>query len=245
MSIMAQFTQHADNDPRAIILENDFFAQSFINTKFQKFDVELFESKWFDYRFMTPLQATECYIGFYGEIYKRVYARMIDRDRAEFLKLITVERLREGLKAGETKAKRIFTGMWRGRQFADAIGIPYDEYIPQAFDNRMRRWQQSHLPQPEHLYHPVTLEIISERWEQMKKGRLWLATHPAYMVQNYVGTPAQDAYHEWCFQQAETRQNTPECLARMVNNDHLLLSKVRARLLDPDQLEAFESYLDD
>lgn len=224
-------------------LEGDYFAQAFISKKFQSFDLDLFSTKWFDYRFMTPFEATKEYISVYGAVYKTIYARELDRARAEHVKPIDFDRMREGLNRDETKAKRQFTGCWRGRQFADAIGMPYALYIELAFTYRMRAWNRTHLPQPEHLYHPIDLEKVQNRWEELLPTKLWTSDHPGYLVQNYVGAPAQDDYHEWLFKQAALRTNMPECLARLVHMDQLPLPKVRARLDNEYHLEKFEYYL--
>jgi hypothetical protein len=242
--MMARFaTAEVCEMERVHPLEGDFFAQAFINKKFQGFDLELFDTKWFDYRFLTPFQATQAYIDAYGAVYKTIYARELDRARAEHVKPISFDRIRDGLDRDETKAKRQFTGCWRGRQFADALGMPYGVYIELAFTYRMRAWNRTYLPQPEHLYHPIDLEKITNRWEELLPTKLWLSEHPAYLVQNYQGAPAQDAYHEWLFKQAALRQNSPECLARLVHLDQLPLQKVRARLDNDYHLEKFEYYL--
>jgi hypothetical protein len=241
--MMAAFVTHANEDERQSPLESDYFAQAFINKKFQAFDLELYNLKWFDYRFMTPLEATKTYIGVYGGIYRRIYAREIDRARSEFVRPITFEHIKKGLDEDTVKAKRAFTGCWRGRQFADALGMPYEHYIELAFTYRMRAWNRPYLPQPEHLYHQIDLEKIQNRWEELQPTRLWTSDHPAYLVHNYADISVQNDYHEWLFKQAALRGNAQECLARLVNMDQLPVSKVRARLTEDYQLDRFEYYL--
>lgn len=244
MSLMATFTMCSDTEDRDHPLESDYYATAFIPKKVQAFDKGLYDTKWFDYRFMTPLGATKEYMRVYGEVYRTIYARNIDRARAEYLHPISFHKVKPGLERGDQKARRQFTGCWRGRQFADAIGMPYKTYLEWMFHFRMRAWQQSTMPQPQQLYHEIDLERTQEKWEELQEADLWLAEHPAYLVQNYEGTPAQNAYHEWLFKQAGLRSNVPEFLAQFVHNDQLPADKVYARLEDEWMIERFEYYLD-
>lgn len=241
--INAAFSADLDAE-RVPTLENDYFAHNYINKKFQAFDLELYKSKWFDYRFMTPLQATRAYIDQWGAIYRRIYAREFDRQTAEYIKPLDWDHIRRRLTQGDkkTSAHLAFTGCWRGRQIADALGMPYEIYIDLALTYRMRRWKQRHMPQPHHLYHEFDVEKVQNRWIELQSSSLYLAEHPAYMVQNYQGVESQNDYHEWLFAQAGKRSNPPELIARFIDEDRLPLDKVRARF-DDDQFELVERYL--
>ncbi|MGV1754807.1 hypothetical protein [Agrobacterium sp. CG674] len=228
MHINAAFSTELDA-PRVLTLESDYYS-SVIPKKYSEWDLDLYATKWFDYRMMTPLQATKVYIDCYAAVYKRIYAREFDRERAEHIKPIDFDKLRIGIQKGATKEKTKFVGCWHGRQIADFIGIPYMDYIDLAMTFRMRRWKQGYMPQPQHLYHEYDVEKIVDRWEEMKKGRLYLADHHAYLNQNYQGIAHQDAYHEYLFMMAELRANPHQALANMIDNDQLLPEKVQNRL---------------
>jgi len=215
---------------------------NFINSESQEFEAQLWSQKWFDYRHMTPLQATRLYMDEYGPVYRRHYATEFDRERAEHVKVMTFDNMLVGLKNGVPKFKHAFNGFWRGRQIADFLCMPYDVYIDLAFGYRMRRWKQGHMPQPTHLYHQYDVEKISARWEEMKAGRLYLAEHPAYIRQNYADLPQQKDYHEYLLSMAMLRTNPGEYLADFINNDRIPYEKVRARV-DPAIWEMVESYL--
>lgn len=234
---------------RCPTFENDFIISNFISTKFQGFDREGWNSKWFDYRHMTLLQATCAYMEAYGDVYRRIYAREFDRDRAEHVKPMNIDLILGALRPGGqqdpkkiTKAKKQLIGCWRGRQIADMIGCPYDVYLDLAFTYRMRRWQQNNMPQPTHLYDGRDVEKIVDRWEELQASRLYLAEHSAYLVENYQDLPQQNAYHEWLFKQAKLRTNPAEFIARFIE-DHLLpVDKVTARS-DLPPWEMIERYL--
>lgn len=228
--------------PRELSLDGDLFVQMHIPKKLQKFDPDLFSSKWFDYRRMTSLQATIQYVNAYSKICPEIYARDLDFERAKHIKFLTWDSLQEGLNENCSKAKRKLSGLWRGRQVADALGMPYEIYIERAFTFRMRHWSRAYLPQPEHLYHEFDVEKIQEYWEELQAGRLYLPEDPAYLVQNYKNIPYQNDLHEWIFKQASLRSNENQILADMINRDFLPIDKAANRLTE-DAYRDVERYL--
>lgn len=238
---------------RHLDFSEDFFTQKFVPKKLQDFDAGLYQTKWFDYRRMTPLESTIEYIKHYGNAYKDTYARELDYDRAQFVQPMTYTKLLTGLNsdhgATEEGAKELrglkikLSSFWKGRQIADAIGIPYNLYLDYAFEFRMRRWQRAYLPQPMHLYHEYCVEKIQERWEQFKESRTLMPEDPAYMVQNYIGIQYQNDFHEWLFEQAKKRGDEAWFLADMITREFLPIDKVIDRV-DEDLYLKIESHLD-
>lgn len=234
---------------RCPTLENDYIVSNFIKTEFQEFDRMGWGLKWFDYRHMTTLQATHAYMEAYAGVYKRIYAREFDRDRAEHIKPLNFDlimsALRPGAQADEkkiTKAKKQLVGCWRGRQVADMLGMPYDVYLDCVMTYRMRAWQQNQMPQPQQLYHRIDVEKTAERWEELQASRLFLAEHSAYLVENYQDLPQQNDYHEWLFKQAKLRANPAEFIGRFIEEHLLPIDKVKART-DLPPWEMIERYL--
>lgn len=215
---------------------------SIIDKKFLEMEVGLFTAKWFDYRHLTPTQATRFYISNYGDIYRDVFAKERDRERAEHIKVIDLDEVLEGVRSGLPKFVRIFKSCWRGRVVADAIGMPYDLYIRWAFEFRLRFWNNRNLPQPQHLYQELDVERIQTRWEEYQAARTFYSEHPAYLNQNYAGIAHQDDHHEWLFKQAGLRSNVPETLARFISSDLLPAEKVESRL-GQDGFAQVSSYL--
>lgn len=230
---------------RVSTVESDFLAHTFIPKELLERDLPLYDQKWFDYRMMTPVQATHAYMIEYAKVYRRIYAREFDFERAEHLTPISFDAILAVLnsagrnrhpdnekkaKNAYAKAKRAFTGCWHGRQIADFLCMPYAEYIDMAFTFRMRAWQQPTMPQPCQLYRDIEVEKIVVRWEEMREQRIHVAEHSAYMVQNYAGLKHQNDYHEYLFEMAMKRADPAGYLADFVNNDRLPLSKVKARL---------------
>lgn len=228
-------------------LEDDVLAMTYANKDLIDLEPGLFATKWFDYRMMTPAAATRLYMDAFGDIYRQVYADVKDRTAAEHIAVPNCEVIMNELTCGDEKkekrAKTRFASMWRGRQVADAAGMPYREFIDIAMRKRLRYWSNNkHLPQPQQLYLDWVVEHVMERWAELQSGRLYLAEHDAYMVQNYQGIAFQDDYHEWLFAQAQLRSNPTWQIAQFVNEDRLPLDKVESRFGE-DDLELIRRHL--
>lgn len=229
--------------PRHDPYEDDEFTWKHVTDKeLLDHEHDLFTTKWFDYRQLTPLQATRHYIDAFGDIYRRYYAINFDRRVAQFITPISVDNIWAGLEKQNAKSRRAFIGCWRGRQCADAIGMPYEVYIDIALKTRLDYWQQPHPPQPVHLYSEMVVEKAVTHWEELQASRLFTSEDPAYMVQNYRGLQHQDDYHEWLFAQAKQRSNPPAAIASYVNDNMLPLDKVEARF-DETTLEQISRHL--
>lgn len=240
--IKVNFAMFDRDAVREVSLDEDVFVQSFVSSNLIDFDRDLFDTKWFDYRRMSSVQATWAYLKSYGQISKRIYARDIDRDRAEHIPFASRTKLVADLEKGLSSAKSKLSGYWRGRQVADALGMPYDLYIEHAMTYRMRRWSRAYLPQPQHLYHEFDVEKVQEKWEEIKQTRLILPDDPAYLIQNFQDIPYQNDFHEWLFAQSKFRPNPASFLADLVERDLMSLDKMNLRLTEYER-ERVDSYL--
>jgi hypothetical protein len=222
------------DEERMSPLESDIAAFKFISKdSYTKkgleglnYELEAFQTKWFDYRHMTPLQATLLYISKYGLIYRQVYAANFDRARSQHIQPPSLEGIMKGLERDDAKAKSHFSGMWAGRLRADLIGMPYDLYIRHAFEFRLRYWGRTYMPKPNQLYSPLDVIKIAERWEKEQEGGLYVGNHPAYLVQNYVGAEHQKQHRLWLIKQAMLRGNPAQLMARFINDDLLTIEDV-------------------
>ena len=112
---------------------------------------KLHQSKWFDYRFVSPMDATHQFRAAYSETYQRKYARNISTEDAK---------TRTGVRAGPAfQTKTELTSFWRARQTADLYGLPYKVFIEVAFDQLLGGgWQR--MPHPNQLYAKRNLQRI-------------------------------------------------------------------------------------
>lgn len=191
--------------------------------KLKAFDRELYQTKWWDYRFSTPFEATVAYIDTFGQEARKVYSRDIDSERAQHIHVVTGQKVVEGFMRNEGKAKEAFSGFWRGRQVADALGMPYETYIYEAISQRMRRWQRAYLPKPSQIYQESDVERVSTRWNELTASRIHYAEHHAYLAQNYQGAPIQKAYCDYLVDRAGKTGDMIMTLVDMVEADRISL----------------------
>jgi len=234
---------------------SDYYLLAYINKKFVSWEIELFTTKWFDYRHLSPLHATIHYMRAYEKTFKRLYAAHLNYEVADYIRLTNIQMLAQNMalpqlnrlenrspttsefKAEQKRvnARKSFTAYWRGRQIADALGMPYDVYTDLVVTKRLRLWGRNLcLPRPAQLYRDIEVEYAQTVWEELQASRLYLAEHPAYSNQNFQNLPQQNDYHEWLFKQAELRSDPPRFLARFVHEDRLPLEKVENRLIGKD-----------
>ena len=140
-----------------------------------------------------------------------------------------------GLESSNDKIRKMFPSYWRGRQMADAIGMPYRTFLNIAFEKRLSYWSRPFMPNARHLYSEMIAVTAQERWEELQRARLFTSDLPAYLTQNYQNSDMQNDYHEWLFLQAQHRGNRAEFFIEQIEKDGLPLDKVLARVqADPD-----------
>jgi hypothetical protein len=221
----------------------------FINNDWIKVETALYTGKWFDYRFLNPVQATYLYAHHFVRCYRAAFSRNIDSIKGPNIRIVLDEdmfHIREGAtKKDVARRKQQISGLWRGRQVADAMGMPYDVYLDRAFHWTLRYWQQRHLPRAQQLYGDIATDRAAIDWDEYQNHKLYFSRLPQYQNTAYEAITAQmndgdfegkilqsqNAHHEWLFEQAERRGNHPEVLSRMIFDDKVLPEiKVRGRL---------------
>lgn len=194
----------------------------FVRREWLSYEGALFGSKWFDYRFLHPVQATYLYAHHFVAIYRRLFREMIDFRAAEHIKPLRHEDLFACDKA-------IVSAIWRGRQHADAMGVPYEVYIELAMRHMLRFWNRKHLPRPAQLYSGEACEAVAQGWEQRLESRAWHGEHRAYRLDHYAGLPMQDDHHEFLLGVAAKRDNPYPLLALYAENELLPDEKITMR----------------
>jgi hypothetical protein len=172
-----------------------------IKNEWVQVETALYRGKWFDYRFMNPVQATYLYAHEFVKAYRQAYASNIDTGTAQFVKPLDVEKMfvepvmldRQVDEPDDKFAKRITqhqkkiaahkmrtVGIWRGRMVADAMGMPYPVYLEFAFHWSLRYWQQRHLPRPQQLYSDLVVERATISWEERQGAEFFYSDMPQY-----------------------------------------------------------------
>lgn len=162
-------------------------------------ELDLMGSKWPAYLFMDPESATRCFINEYRRVYKE-YLRKVD----------SIQRSEVALAISELalhKRGAEYTAVYRARQEADALGIEYATYLRIAFDFWTRK-QRKNLPRPSQLgmskWRDRWYRKLEEEWPT-HLAVLQLEEFDEFLVENYVGLPAQDRFREVALEIADRR----------------------------------------
>jgi len=150
---------------------------------------DLANKKWFGYRFMSPLALTMHFAELYIEGVRAHVHMHCDAELAENVRGLATNIFSE--------PSGSLTQLWRARQRADALGVPYDLLIEFGFNFASRRkWRRT--PRPVQLFGTKKSDFAWEvEFEKFRKERYPLALVelqglPQYQSENYDGLPAQD-----------------------------------------------------
>lgn len=105
-------------------------------------EAELMAAKWPAYRFLSPMSATRLFHSEYVAAYKAYCSTNIDRETGENIKV--------GTKLRFLTPNAHLTQVWKARQIADNLGLPYPDYLEFAFSFAAER-RRAHAPQPNQL----------------------------------------------------------------------------------------------
>jgi hypothetical protein len=104
---------------------------------------ELASTRWFAYSFMSPVEATEEFRRVYTAALQSYVRANID---LELSKKVT------GVRPGTPDRRtRPYTQLWRARQKADRLGVPYEVLVNFGFDFAQRRTRKA-SPLPHQLF---------------------------------------------------------------------------------------------
>jgi hypothetical protein len=156
----------------------------------------LYTTKWFDYRFLSPLAATELFASEYQKIFRRTWEATFDREEAA---------KKQGLaKGGIYAGGGELTSIWRARQMADGLGLPYDFFISRAMDAATGRGAR-HLPRPNQLYHEWNCQRALAAWKELIDARFRPSELPQYRNEAFCGLHAQIAHRKWVVDRIKAR----------------------------------------
>jgi hypothetical protein len=207
---------------------------------------ELHSCKWFDYRFISPSEATAIFRKTYQEVYRWKYSHNFDTEESK---------RKFGTRAGAPEEHRgEFTAFWRARQFADQLGMPYEIFLDAAFDALLTA-DRKRLPYINQLYGKYAERIAAsawDRWQEHCGSRLMFSPLPHYKTGSFVGLAAQVAHQDWVLEQLKTRSDgaigqacfvlriVPEERAKLAFGE-VRLENGRAHVAD-EVPEAYEAY---
>lgn len=153
-------------------VERDQFIRLNIDSAMIAEDVQYMETKWWDYRTLHPLQATQHFIRTFYACAAPVLTREVSRaagNSAQFMSSTQDIRL---------MSRMHIRGWWRARMAADAMGITYEAYCTAAIRNfrdnmtiisttkiRKHGKAKQELPWPTQLYNAFILKAAMTQWD--------------------------------------------------------------------------------
>lgn len=174
---------------------------------------DLMATKWFDYRILHPWQATALFLEAYRSEHGWIMRKREDVNSHWFHKGI------KAISLCRTTPTQM-TGLWKARQAADSIGVPYDFYCSALLDwAEKRNW--THLPRVSQLYSPDHIQVVKDAWEDRLRVRLWVATEPCY--RHDAGDEwHQVAYRKFLVEQVKRRSAQQFAVASLIaQHEHL------------------------
>lgn len=144
----------------------DQWVKENVGLSLTKSELDLFSTKWFDYRNLHPLLST-C---LFCETYKKIYSNiMLKHGRDDY----QVAKYRTGLKQLPyiQLQKANITGLWKARQMADSFCVSYEYFITTIMSIACKR-EWVNLPRPAHLRDAVLIELFQNKLTARQKTSL-------------------------------------------------------------------------
>lgn len=161
---------------------------------------ELMRTKWFDYRFISPIEATERFAQAYVDAFRMKYCSNFD--------IATADRRRALMHGGLRSNPREFTSLWRARCYADKFGMPYGFFLDHCIECFMRRGYER-IPRPNQLVtlRDYEIEGVVRQWEDYTQSNLQFSRLPEYRNELFNGCAAQRDHHVWLIERLRTRDD--------------------------------------
>ena len=202
-------------------LAEEFLTVISKNRTSQLNEVDLFDQKWFDYRFIHPVQSTQIFaISFWKEwirwgrlksgenTNKDIHQTRHVRNRSHLLNL----------------SKSLRTSFNSGRKTADSLCIPYPFYLRCALEFLCQKKQIkfSFLPKPQHVYSADVVSYVMEQWSIRLEQLVIRAEHNWYLDETNHLHLWSLQYQHWLCECVKTSScNRAVILADLIEKKHL------------------------
>lgn len=127
-------------------------------------EVALTETCWIEYAYLSALRRTELFTQKYEELFRRFHVKYVDYLSVNDITPIQAEF------ALNTESE--MTALWRARQHADAIGVPYETFIGQAMESMLIAEGHKKIPRPNQLYSDKPVDHVLRYWSQWRETRV-------------------------------------------------------------------------
>ena len=219
--------------------------------KLRKAESDLFQSKWWDYRHLTVVEATRLFGQCFSGETRRIIRAHIDDTPPKLLMDGTYkdwEPLQKGdifrppLRETAVKAwKSKIHSLIRARQDCDRAGVPYPFYMRVA----LRHWyfgryyfiQHRTMPSTAMLNSPECYNAVLQSWMEAIASQIQVATHDRYRLPQSEAHPDIEAHQVWLCKQI-ARKPEPKYALRKFMQLGFLSREIAEQHFSPMQLQA-------
>lgn len=179
----------------------------YIDSKYVYKEPDLFQKKWWDYRFvqdefsgvfcpMHPMEATHLFFHHYLKSYK-FYQQRRKGVNVFYNAPVKSQHLLKNSPA-------TITGIWKARRAADFFGISYDFWCDKCM-NFGEIFDKKYLPRPQHLYSSKNpydpdkisvVEFVRLYWKKTNADRFIKPQNPFFKAENFFDHPDQIKFRE-------------------------------------------------
>ena len=214
-----------------------------IDAKLTHGESDLFVTKWWDYKRLHPMDATFIFAHYYAEQMKTEMNRRKGHNRRGYYKALKSPSL---LKC----SKKEITGIWKARQKADELGIPYDFYCAAA-TKYADKFKWKHLPRPWQMYgqsskyvgeewYKTMVQYITDAWAERTAAEPQFSKDDFYKIENFSKHVYQVRHQLAVLTYIDTLQSKHIAMYSFIHKDKILIPgmvKAYYREDAPDLLE--------
>lgn len=201
---------------------NDLTAMDYMLGYHRQGEADLYRTKWWDYRMLHPIEATEKFEEAYRHELKASRERVKSIEGSSYSRHLHYPHFLEN-------SKQAITGMWNARRAVDAEGIPYRFYCRAAFRYAERR-NYSFMPTPAqivstniHVNDDLSMfDSVVEQWKEYQKKHFVCSEHKHYTNAAFTGTLSQCQHRSHILKHLTTVKNKEIAIAHYVYEKQLI-----------------------
>lgn len=175
--------------------------------KLNKQEIELYETKWFDYRVMSPDVATMKFMLAYGQS-MRQYNHLIGLNRYFF-----VMRQFPSVKLSDLRKNRQFKILAGLRRWVDKHGMPYPTFWSYANDAHLNmKFVKNFISA---YCNKKLLAVVNEMWTQRRQEVIVRSEFDYFRAENFAGLEAQCDYYDYLIGETQRRYSREESATKL------------------------------
>lgn len=136
------------------------FAREYLSEETLRDEPGLAQSTWLAYGYMSAVERTELFAREYEAVFRRLHGQYKDHNEAQSMQPVHPELVRN--------ARAEMTSLWKARQCADALGVPYPFFLRVSMEKAIGRLYVK-VPRPNQLCMPWQISAVEAAWERERE----------------------------------------------------------------------------